>query len=100
MMKKKLKRTTDSSLLKQLEWKAQKKKEVLCVQEYNKRSARVITCLRELEKIRKRTVKQFVPESRDCRHETATSNYITGEEAYIANFVRHFQPTHLTEEVI
>ena len=47
-----------------------------------------------------------MPETRDCRHKTATSDcFATEEEALTAkliNFVRHFQSTqtHLKEEAI
>ena len=103
MMKRWLKPKKDSSLQEQLEWEAQKKKEALCFQEFNKRSLRVVTRLRELEKVRDRFIKQFVPEVPDFRHKTAISDYFTDEKAlmaYIANSVKHFQSTDLKEESI
>ena len=90
----------DCSLQKQLEREAQEKKEALCTQEFSKRSARVITCLRQLEKVRKSC--QFVPETLDFRHKTAMSDYFTHEEAlisYTADFVIPFQSTHLKEAI-
>ena len=83
---------------KQLEWATQKKREAFCVQEFNKRSVRVVTLLRELQKLRNRIIKQFVSETRDCRHKTAMSDYFTNEGALTAdnaNFVKHLKSTHL-----
>ena len=81
MMEKWLKPKMDSYLLKQLEREAQRKKEALCVQEFNKRSTRVFTRLSELEHVHNRIVAQLVPESHDCRHKSAISDYITDEKA-------------------
>ena len=75
----------------------------MCIQEFNKRSARVITRLRDLEKVRNRIITQFVPETCDCRHKTAMSNYFTDKDAltaYIAKFVGLFRSTHLKEETV
>ena len=80
-------------LQKKLEREVQEKKEALCVQEFNKRSARVVERLRELGKVRNRFIKQFVPETGSYRHKTAMSDYVTNEEAltaYNVNFERHF----------
>ena len=103
MMKKWLKPKRGSSLKKQPEWETQKKKKTLCVREFSKRSMRVVTRLRELEKVRNRIIRQLVPETRDCRHKTAMSEYFTDKEAlkaYIVTFEKHFQSTLLKEEAI
>ena len=57
------------------------KKESLCVQDFNKRCARVISRVRELENVHNGIVKQFVQETCDCCHKTAKTNYFTNEEA-------------------
>ena len=103
MMQKWLKPKRNFSLRKQLERETQKMKEALHVQEFNKHSVRVVTRLRELKKVRNRLIKQFVPETRDCRHKIVLSDYFRDEEtltAYVANFVKHFQSTHFKEEAI
>ena len=99
-----LKPKRDSSLQKQDEQEAQKKeREALCVQEFHKRSVRVITRLRELEGVQYRILKQFASESRECHQRTVMSKYFTDDEAlsaYITNFVRKFDLTHLRQEAI
>ena len=64
MMKKWLKPIKVSSLQKQLEEEAQKKNEALCVEEFNKRSARNNIRLRELNEVRNQIIKQCVQETR------------------------------------
>ena len=80
-----------------------KNKEALCFQDFRKRSVRVVTRLREIEKVLNRTSKQLVRETRDSHHKTAMSDYFIDEEALtacIVNFLRHFQSSHLKEEAI
>ena len=103
MMKKCLKPKRDSSPQKQPERKTQQRKETLRVQKFNNRSVKVVTRLRELENARNRIIRQFIPEIRNCRHKIAMSDYFTDEEAltsYIADFMKHFQSTHLKKGAI
>ena len=57
------------------------KKEAVFVQEFNECCARVITCLREFEKIQGRSIKQCETKTRDCRQKTTMSDYFSKKEA-------------------
>ena len=59
--------------------------------------------LREVNEVGNKIVKQFVPETCDCRRKTLRSDYFTYQEtltAYITNFVKYFQSTHSKEAAI
>ena len=67
--------------------------QTLCESDYN-------SC--KLRKVRNIIFKQFVPETPDCRHKTAISDYFTDEQAlaaYIANLMRYSRSTHLKEVI-
>ena len=67
MMKKWLKPKKDSFLQEQFEQESQTEKQALSTEEFSKRFARILIHLRELIEVRNKIIRQFVPETCDCR---------------------------------